>query len=388
MPLASLHSPPPIRRKTLAHKPDYEVLDTAISLFGEGRYAESLQKTLEHLFANREVPDLAASTFTFPQGSSRVTVKLEDQQLSVIIPLVRLAPESNATAALRFLLTKISGTGQLHQPRLRGDDVYLEFRDRLSRLHPTKVVEVLRRMPVEADANDDWMVDQFGAAPLGRETIAPLDEGELGRAETMWRSHCREVEELLKESQRKRSMFFLNEVSGYATHHIRYALPVGGFLSTRIAEAAATFDDNEEDPMKRETALAKCAKEMLAVTHEDLAKNLGHAEYSISPLSDGSVEQLESYLGSGDYADAVARTRSAGKFMDAALALVSTYSYLLSRFSWAPAVEASLLEGLGASSDKPWREAARLLTNHGRALVELAGKEAEPEPAEEAEEAS
>jgi hypothetical protein len=183
-------------------------------------------------------------------------------------------------------------------------------------------------------------------------------------------------------------MFFLNEVSGYATHHIRYALPVGGFLSTRIAEAAATFDDNEEDPMKRETALAKCAKEMLVVSREDLAKNLGHAEYSISPLSDGSVEQLESYLGGGDYADAVARTRSAGKFMDAALALVSTYSYLLSRFSWAPAVEASLLEGLGASSDKPWREAARLLTNHGRALVELAGKESESAPAEEAEEAS
>jgi hypothetical protein len=95
------------------------------------------------------------------------------------VPLVRLTPTGNAVAALRYALTTISGSGQLYQPRLRGDDLYLEFRDKLTRMHPAKVLEVLRRMPVEADRCDDWLVGQFGAQPLERAAIEPLTEDEL-----------------------------------------------------------------------------------------------------------------------------------------------------------------------------------------------------------------
>jgi hypothetical protein len=99
------------------------------------------------------------------------------------VPLVRLPPTGNAVAALRYALTTISGSGQLYQPRLRGDELYLEFRDKLTRMHPAKVLEVLRRMPVEADRCDDWLVGLFGAEPLERAAIEPLTEDELTRAE-------------------------------------------------------------------------------------------------------------------------------------------------------------------------------------------------------------
>jgi len=213
MTLSSLTCPLPVQKATRTPPPDFELLEQAIELFDDGQFTTSLQGTLRHMFPERSIPEGPTGSFTFPQGSSRVTVRWDDAGLTVSVPLVRLPSGGRATAALRYLLTAVSGSGQLHQPRLHGEDVQLEFQDRLSRLHPYKVVQVLRQAPVEADNADDWMVDQFGASPLEREPITPLDQEEFARAETIWRTHWSEVEELLKEVQRKRSMFLLNETT-------------------------------------------------------------------------------------------------------------------------------------------------------------------------------
>jgi hypothetical protein len=381
MALTSLSSPPPIGRKARPPKPDYELLESAIELHNLGKHREAFQRTLQHVFANR--PELASNKITFAQGSSRVTVHLgDDDELTIEVPLVKLPPTANTTAAMRFLLTKLAGSGQLHQPRLRGDSVYLEFRDKLSRLHPHKVVESLRRMPVQADTNDDWMVDQFGAEPLDRQPIPPLDEADLDRAESAWRVLWGEVEELVKESQRKRSMFFLNEVTAFAVYQLHHVLPLTGSLSARVSEAARIFNDNDEDPIKREAALTKCAKEMKAISKEELSKSLGHAEYTISPLEEGTAETLTNYLGTGNYIETVAHARTSGKFMEASVALFSTYSYLLARFGWPEEIEKCLEGALAQASNKPWREASGILLAEGKTLAAKFG-EAEGEGEEE-----
>src|SRR5262249_46450596 len=149
---------------------------------------------------------------------------------------------------------------------LRGDDLYLEFRNKLTRLHPYKVVEVLRRMPFEADANDDWIIGQFHAAPLERAAMGQLSDEELARADWIWRAHWVEVEEMARESQRRRTMFFLDEATAYAQHRIQFALPLTGFLGARIAEAAVAFNDSRGDVYKRENLMGKFAREMKAVS--------------------------------------------------------------------------------------------------------------------------
>jgi hypothetical protein len=371
MAISSLTCLPPIRRAEQAPKPDYEMLEAAVQRFDAGEFRESVQLVFRHLFADRAAE--AADAFTFPQGSSRVSVRFADDGMTISVPMVRLPEGGKSTAALRFLLSRVSATGQLYQPRLRGDDVYLEFRDKLSRLHPLKVVEVLRQMPMEADARDDWMVDQFGASPLEREPIEALSPDELAQAETIWRAHWGELEELLKESQRKRSLFFLNEVTAFAFYHLRYSLPLGGSLLARLSESAGVFNDTDEDPLKRESSAAKCAKELKGVSTEELGKSLGHAHYSISPLVDGTPALLSSYLGAGDYVETVESARKSGKSMEAAVALFSTYSFLLGRYAWPEEIEAQLLQGLGEASGKPWREAANILWNHGKALAAAVG---------------
>jgi hypothetical protein len=370
MTIQSLAYEPPIRRPSRRHDLDYELLEKAEELAGEGRPLESLLKVFEHLLPGQKLPDLTKEAFTFTQGSSRVSSRVDGDDLVISVPLVRLPTDGRAIAAMRYVLTKLSATGQLYQPRLHGDDVRLEFRDRLARLHPAKALEVLRRMPSTADDNDDFLIGQFGAVAVDRAPIADLDASELARADAVWRQHWTDVEELVKECQRKRSTFFLNETTAYALYRVGFVLPLSGFVASRLYEAASTFNDCHEDPFKRETALAKCAKDMKAVPAAELAKSLGHATFAIDPHDDGTPSVLGSYLGPGNYIDTIERLKDQGKPFDAALALLSTYNFLLARYSWDEPIERELEAGLAQASGKPWRDAANLLFEHTQGLVE------------------
>jgi hypothetical protein len=367
----------PIRHGTRPRRPDYEQLEAAVALNDEGKHLEAIHKAFAHLFVDVQVPDLSTQAFEFTQGSSKVTAKIEGDDLVIAVPLVRLPDGGRAIAALRFVLTKLAANGQLHQPRLRGDDIYLEYRDRVARMHPAKVIEVLKRMPMQADANDDWLIGQFGALPLERADLGQLDAAELARADTIWTDHWHEVEELSKESQRKRSIFFLNEVTAYAVHRLNFALPLTGFVGSKLAEAAATFNDGQGDPDKREASMAKAIKEFKAVSPDELHKSLGHATYAISPLAEGTPKVLSGYFSGGNYIETIDRYRKSDKQIDAALALMCTYNFLLARYSWPEPVEQALEDGLAKSSGKAWREAADVMWHHAHELVNQFGEDEE-----------
>ena len=341
---------------------DYELLDAAIEQFDAGEHADATKKVFEHLGL---AVDLDAGG-SFAQGSSRVTAKIEDRAFAMAVPVVKLPPGGAAIAALRYILSRINGSGQLYQARLHGDDVVLEFRERLSALHPRKLVEVLRRMPVEADSHDDWMIKEFGALPLDRAPIEELDDTEAAVAAEIWAAHWANVEELLKEVQRKRSLWFLGEVTSYAHQRIRYLLPLGGSLLPRLGQAAGTFNDSDEDPSKREAALGKCIKEMKAITPAELRANLGHAQYAISPLAEGTPHKISEFFAPGNYMESIDKARTTGQSIDAGIALVGTYYYLLATATWPEEVEEVLKQGIALTSGKPWRDAANALFAHAK----------------------
>jgi hypothetical protein len=374
MGLTSLVYMPPLRRDAVGRTRDYSVLEHAVEQYASGDAMESTRSVFRHLFPDA-APDLA-QPFSFTQGSSRVTVRIDDGVCFVTVPMVKL-PENGGVAALRYVLQSINSSGQLFQGRVRGDDLSLEFADKLHALHPHKLVEVLRRMPVEADRHDDWMERQFQATPLERAPMEPLAGADLERAFEIWRLHWEEVDELTKEALRKRNVWFLNEVSGYALHRVRFALPLCGSVLPRLLEAAGTFNDADIDPRKREATLGKIVKEMKAVPPEELTRSLGHVQHAISPHQDGTPERLTGLLGPCNYRSTIEKYLSSGYSLEAALAMIGTYYYLLATHAWPSPIAAALKEGLDASSGKPWREAAGLMLAHAETVCALAGEDDE-----------
>lgn len=372
MALVSIVCPKAVRRPLKNASQNHDRFDRAVELHQAGSHLEAVEEAIRFVLGDHVAIDLRATPLCFVQGSSRVTISLAGEDVSVIVPLVRLTESGNPTAALRYLLSRVSGSGQMHQPRLRGDDIVLEFRDRLSRMHPVKVIEVIRRVPVEADNADDWLIDQFGVAPFNRVDIEALSAEEETRARDIWTLHWKQIDELVKETQRKRSMFFLNEVTAFAIHHVRYTLPLTGALFARIAESANVFNDTEEDPQKRETVLNKCIREMSSLSAEELARNLGHADYAITPQSEGKPEVIVNCLGNEEYMNSVQRLRTSGKHMEAAVAMIGSYNYLLARFSWTPPLDAELEAALESVSGRPFREAANTLWVNAKELVSQA----------------
>jgi hypothetical protein len=366
--LTSLSFAPPVRRRARGTHADYELLEQANQLAEQGNHRESLAKVIDHLLPG-VAHDLGQQPLRFVQGSSKISVAIEGDDVAVTTPLVRLPSGGSAIAALRFVLTKLAANGQLHQPRLRGDDIFLEYRDKLVRMHPAKMLEVLRRMPVSADYYDDWLIGEFKAQPLDRVELEPVSADELARSTQIWHTHWTEVEELFKECQRKRSLFFLNELTAYALHRVRFALPLNGFLAAKLTESANTFNDTNEQPDKREASLVKCIRDMKLVTDDALAKELGHGTYAISPLADGTGKVISGYFRGGNYIDTIDQYRKSDRAIDAALALVCTYTFLLARYSWSEVIDAAIEDGLGKASGKPWREAADVLFHHAKDVL-------------------
>jgi len=373
MSITSLHLPAPIRRRQHHAPSDHARRDRAVELFESGSLRESVCETLAYLLPGTAVPDLVGEPLCFVQGSARVRVGIERDELAVGTVLAALQDGSQATAALRYFLTRMSSTGQLFQPRLRGDSIALEFRDRLALMHPLKLIEVLQRLPVEAYRNDAWLAQQFSVALPDREPVPPLDDDEFARAHLVWQRHWDQVDALMTESRRRRSLRVLDALGSLAVNHVNYALPLFGAVRARLNESADDFTDRDENPNRRDSVLAKCVKDMQQVGADELRACLGHLQYAINPQLDGTPSLLTSMLGGGQRMQATGELRAAGRALEAALELVSIYLYLLTHYSWPEEVEAALRAGLDLASDQPWREVTDLLWEHANSTAQTYG---------------
>lgn len=372
MAITSLDFAEPVRRLQPPTPLDYELLERAMATAEQGDPRSAIAQVFAHVLPGAEVGDLA-QPFVFVQGSSHVACSVEHDRLTIRVPLCRLAASGNPVAAMRYALTRVAGSGQLFQPRLDGDDLYLAFQEHVARLHPAKLLEVLRQMPVAADRADDWLIGEFGAEPLDRAPIESLTPEEAARGLAFWRQHWSEVLALLDEAQRRRSTWFLNEVTALAVFRLRFMLPLHGHLAGRLGESSAVWNNADVDQARRTAELARCGREMLALSPEELTRSLGHVSYALSPVTDGTPETITGLLGAGDYTSTIDKLRTSGRSMEAALALSSSLAYLLASFAWPAPVAGLLLDGLRRSGGLAWRDAAALLWDSTRALVDRIG---------------
>jgi hypothetical protein len=377
MSIISLEFPMPVRRRLDVAPRDFARRDCAIQLFESNEYLAAIAETLAYLLPSTDVPVQLAQPLCLIQGSARAHVAITSGELHVSAALIRVTENSQSVAALRFFLSRLSATGQLFQPRWHDGVVSLSFNERVELLHPLKLIEVMQRLPSEADGNDAWLAERFGVEMSDREPIAPLSEDEFAECWRIWQGHWAAVEELLTESRRRRQVAVLDSLGSFAINHLVYTLPLFGPVRARLNECADNFTNRDDTATKRDSELAKTIKEMRQVTPEQLRVCLGHANYALNPAHEGTPSLLTSILGGGNRMQKTGEHRAAGRGLEATLELMADYLYLLAHHSWSSTIDAQLRAGLTAASLKPWREAADVLWNHANTTAKNFGSHGE-----------
>jgi hypothetical protein len=377
MSISQLYFPVPIRRRVHVAPRDFARREQAIALFESGDFYGAIADTLAYLLPSTQLRDLREAPLLITQGSARVHVRIEGEQLSVRANLAAPTETSQTVAALRFFLTRLSATGQLFQPRLDELAVYLEFREQIHLLHPQKLIEVMHRLPMEADSHDAWLVEQFGLAMVDRQTPAELDEAEFTQAWRIWSEHWVAVEALMTESRRRRQISVLDSLGSFTINQLVHTLPIFGPVRATLNEYADQFTSRDETAGKRDAELAKCVKQMRQLSPQALRACLGHGDYAINPLHEGTPALLSSVLGGGSRMQKTGEHRAAGRGLEATLELIADFLYLLAHHTWPDPIYAGLRGALDSASEKPWREAADVLWNQANSIAKTFGNHSE-----------
>ena len=192
MSITAFTLPTPLRQRIEVAPRDFALRDQAIALFeaasSRADFIAAVSTTLAYLLPGCGIDDLANTPLQLIQGSARVHIAVEGEILRVRAVLIRLQEQAHNVAAMRFCLSRLGGTGQLFQPRLRGDEIALEFIEELRFLHPQKLIEVMQRLPSDADSNDTALEQLFGVQSADRQQPRSLDDDEFAAAWAIWRS--------------------------------------------------------------------------------------------------------------------------------------------------------------------------------------------------------
>jgi hypothetical protein len=385
MAIDGFHLPAALTKRPAFEIPDYDLRDQAIARFEKGDFVGALQRTLKYINPRVGKIDLKRAPVRWTQGTAEVEISLLTNavpSLQVHSSLLRCPADRSNPAALRYFLKTLSNTGQLFQPRLHGDVMRLEFQEHLSLLHPQKLIEVMQKLPGIADSHDTWLQDELGTLAYDRAAIKKLGVKETSRTLSFWRTHWTEMDALLKESRRRRSIQFLDAIGRIALNHVSYVLPLYGSLRRQLTQAADVFTDRDEKPRERENELARCIRTMQDVSDEQLLACVGHLQFAVSPFAAGSADVLRSALGSVNHMHQANELRLTGRTLEAGVGLVANYLYLLAYFVWPKPVEKSLRECLTAVSGKSWRVIADQLWQRAQGIaqhLEGAGEETTPD---------
>lgn len=374
MSLSAFFCPRPIRRRPRLIARDYARRDLAIELFDRGDYPQAVAETFAH--AMPEV--IARSPFRLPmrfaQGSALFEAIQEGNEFVLSTVLAELHEGANATALLRFALSRLAGTGQMYQPRLHGHVVRVEFRERLDQLHPLKLLEVLTKLPAEASQQDQWLSEEFAVTRPASAPLEPLSGEETKAALAYWRRHWSDMEVLHNEVRRRRSVRMLDFAGSLASNLTRLVLPLHGSLRIELDDHADEISDRDESVSKRDAAMARLVRKMQAVEDKRLLASLGHGQYAVNPLREGSPSMIHSLYGAGERMQAIHDHRANGRLLEAGLELLAYAAYLMATYSWSEAVDESLGQVLATAHEKPVREVLDQLLMQAEAIARDHGK--------------
>jgi hypothetical protein len=329
-------------------------------LFEEGKYHESLLKLFDYvdkdLVAKRGNAD--KTEFNVPHGSVVVNIKIENDQLNIKVPFLKL-PEKSTIPLLRRI-TEINFTPlNLATIVLEGDELQFKYSTALKQCEPWKMYYVFREICINADNYDDEFIDKFGAIRIHEPSVEYFSEEKQNEIWETYQAMLSEAAQYGEHFENKRIPGFVWDVLLQLFFYIDYQIAPQGALRTKIEDVVSYMQNRNYSLQQKIDKGKSLFKDLQNISKEELCSNLYITDLFIPVKNTASHESVKETF--QNQFETAKKEMAHKDYLGAALSIRYIFLYEF-YYSYAPEdVVETITTALEKSSGQPWEQAANIL---------------------------
>lgn len=334
--------------------------DNAKKLFDEGNYLNSFYATLNYIdeeliskFGNEDKTE-----FTFPQGSAVVKVKLEDKNVNITAPFVKI-PETKFLPIFRKCTELNFKVMTLPQIVIQNDYLVFQYSMPLELCEPYKLYDVLRDIAQNADKYDDEFVEKFGAERIMEPMVTNYDNAKMADIVVNCKKIAKEALEHLNYFEGKRRMGNACDALYVGLKRIDYYCEPSGMFYKKIDDALAAMFNRNNDWIGK----LKPGKQLLAaidtMTEEDFKQDV-FIGFSVMPLKrNASRNYLEEWI--ENHLNETISLHNSGDYISSTYYALYTLYSILANFNLEENSKKAIEYSLNKAAKQPWEDASDTL---------------------------
>lgn len=359
---------PPVIASTES-KLKIEAFDASVEAFENKEYLKSFYALLDYINSDfrTKYGNVQGNEFKIPHGSIIVTLKLDDEKLSITAPFVAL-PEKGKIPLLRQVAGLNFNAMDLATIYLHDNQLSFEYSCPIQLINPYKIYYILEEICRTGDKYDDEFETKFSAQRVYEPKITPYDAENLDRIYNALQETCKECLDAVKYFEPARKYGFIwNIIDTSLMKFMYFAQPQGQLLNDM--QKAIQEMDRDDIPLPEITALGKAVIEKLRnMTKEELAESLYFVEIFIPTKRRSNLQNIQENF--EDNYKKISAYMESGDYMTACVMMMYKFYEMYYYNNLQEDVNKVVVKALQKASAQPWDKAAPVLYKAMEAIME------------------
>ncbi|WP_295935882.1 hypothetical protein [uncultured Alistipes sp.] len=352
-----------------ASKMDVDAFDRSIELFDDGSYHEALLTLLDYINPDlrKQYGNPEQTRFSIPHGSIIVNLEIANERLKITAPFVAL-PEKGRIPLLRQVASLNINVLDLPCIAMENGELFFRYDCPLMLTHPAKIYDILYDICTTGDRYDDEFATKFGAQRIYEPQITPYDEATVSRIYDNLQQLCGECLDGVKFFEADRMFGYCWNLLSTTLYQIFYFTNPQGELLNSLDKAIREMNRNDIPQTEVIARGKEDIRKLQAIPREQLAASLYFVGTFISDKRRSNLKNIQDNF--KETFDNASSYLEAGNDRACYVIAVNKFYEMYYYNNVQDDVNNVVSKALAASSAKPWEEAAPILHEAMRRIME------------------
>lgn len=340
----------------------------AVEAYEKSQYRESIRYLFLYLDDRIQIPEKEDFAIKISHGSIVLEMKVEGDYFSLQAPFIRISQDATNLAILRQT-TELNFTYLvLSQVIKKDDELYFQYRDKVSNCEPYKMYSLFEEICCGADYYDDIFITKYKAEFIQKPKLNHFTTEQKEEAYTKFQNILNEALENCQYLENKR--YYASSCDLLATSLLRidYIFAPQGILGSDLNEILEMMYEEDEPQNISQKARSKI-KKLLTIERKKFDSSLFYPKFFIPQKKRAELPLIQDYFKS-PY-ETSANTISSGAKMAASLSLLFAIYDIFYKYRIPAEIDRILTEALKKSDQKKWEEVSRILYNSIETILKL-----------------